>query len=203
MATSREAVLKQKGRNKLPPALLECAEQKLQERDWPGYLDLYGSDERFEHLKRLLANYRIEGREYWELIRLSWMRSEVGFPNQEQWLAWFESNEPGRSHLMSRWEHTRLASLPDKLTLYRGCGGMLGEPGMSWTLSRAVATRFANYTLTFKRNFLLWVPPGIPTLLEGECRKADVLAYFSGRQEQEIVLNPAHVSNFAVAPIPT
>ena len=55
---------------------------------------------------------------------------------------------------------------------------------MSWTLSRKTAVWFAE---RFR--------PEEPVVGEGRCCKEDILAYFTGRGEEEIVIDPRAVRN--------
>lgn len=73
-------------------------------------------------------------------------------------------------------------SLPDTFTVYRGCHGF-NEDGVSWSLDREVAEKFAiNMAIDGKR-----------MLLEGVVHKNDIVAYYTGRHEAEIVVLPKHV----------
>ena len=57
--------------------------------------------------------------------------------------------------------------------------------GLSWTQDREQAIWFA------KRFHAVHGERG--KVIEGICKKADVLAYFAGRDEQEIVVDPEKV----------
>lgn len=76
-------------------------------------------------------------------------------------------------------EREALEAMPDFITVYRGCGSW-NELGWSWTTDREKARWFA------KRAF------GPPERLVQRVtvHKKDVLAYLTGRNESEIVLNP-------------
>ena len=87
-----------------------------------------------------------------------------------------------------------LARMPEELRLYRGCNSEEGIRGLSWTPDLATAIKFAHYSCGPRRRFLLGgllPPPGRPRVAVATCAKVDVLAYFSGRREHEIVVNPA------------
>lgn len=77
--------------------------------------------------------------------------------------------------LMRKWERARLKAMPDKLTVYRGYGLHAKGMGWSWSLSPKVASRFAR---RFSKGYVE----------QGECLKEDVIAYFSDRNEKEIVV---------------
>jgi hypothetical protein len=87
-------------------------------------------------------------------------------------------------------ERKVLAELPDTIQVFRGtCYAPEGCRGLSWTLRRDIAERFA-----IKGAFLGSRPKGaIPYLVTATLRKRDVLAYFDGRDEAEIVALPEKV----------
>jgi hypothetical protein len=62
--------------------------------------------------------------------------------------------------------------------------------GLSWTLDREKAQWFANRWLSLKRRR--------PIVLQTVARKADVMAYFAGRNEQEIVVHPNIARKLAI-----
>jgi len=86
---------------------------------------------------------------------------------------------------MSAAERRTLAELPVEFPIYRGFIGKRGE-GLSWSLSRRKAVWFA-------RRFSVLTHLGQPRLMTGTIKKKDVLAYFNGRKEKEIVVDPAAV----------
>jgi hypothetical protein len=71
-----------------------------------------------------------------------------------------------------------LQSLPDTVKVWRGIRHRKSFNGLSWTLDRDKAVWFANRLRNGRQKSLL---------IEGEVNKKDVLAYFAGRDESEIV----------------
>ena len=65
--------------------------------------------------------------------------------------------------------------------------------GISWTLSEKMATWFAT---RFKAE-------GEPRIAEGQCEKSSILAYFDGRDEKEIVVNPLDINIVDNRSVPT
>lgn len=66
--------------------------------------------------------------------------------------------------------------LPDTFTIYRGGS----KDGISWTLNKDIAKKFNNRVYP-EENRQLW---------KAEATKEEVLAYFTGRSEEEIVIDP-------------
>lgn len=89
-----------------------------------------------------------------------------------------------------------LPELPPILTIYRGTG--YGEdPGLAWSTDKGVASWFARRFREENPAHRLSRVPGVgePLLLLGTVRKADVLGWFTGRGEHEVVVDPRKVRN--------
>ena len=81
-------------------------------------------------------------------------------------------------------EHAALGPLPNQFPIYRGFLGKRGN-GMSWTLDESKAEWFAHrFAIGESKQ---------PRLAKGIVAKKHVLAYFEGRNEKEIVVDPANV----------
>jgi hypothetical protein len=79
--------------------------------------------------------------------------------------------------MMKPQENAAYDALPEKITIYRGCG-QANMMGMSWTVDKAVANSFP-YTNRYK------VPD--PLLVTSTVFKRKVLAFKKGRDEDEII----------------
>lgn len=121
---------------------------------------------------------------YWTVLGAVWIRSESPWVNRKLFLQLFNDSRPHRENLMDADERRAFKKLPDQLTIYRGFGGDRGK-GLSWTLDRDKAVWFAN------RFHVIHGKPG--RVIEGICKKTDVFAYFTNREESEIVIDPEKV----------
>jgi transcriptional regulator with XRE-family HTH domain len=111
------------------------------------------------------------------LLDLAWTTDEAPRRNQRVWLRLFR--EAGFT--TDTWQR-----LTGELTIYRGTAGGERSPGMAWTLDEASARWFARRSaMTYRRN---------PTVYRARVHAEDVLAYFAGRNEQEVVVDPATLS---------
>lgn len=72
-------------------------------------------------------------------------------------------------------------NLPDEIEVYRG-QDIEYELGWSWTTNKAVAKKFA------KRNACFDAPQ--PIILTGLVKKANIVAFFDQREEDEILVAP-------------
>ena len=133
---------------------------------------------------------RLTDPQYWKCLEFVWTISECVNPEIDTWLALFEAERPYKALLMDRRERQQFAKLPDTLKIYRGYqdGEYDHEWGLSWTLSKEKAVWFAH---RFPHN-------GTPSVLVGQCKKADVFFYTNGRKEHEIVIDPALITDVKV-----
>jgi hypothetical protein len=128
---------------------------------------------------------------YWELLGEIWIDSENIFQNRDEWRELLEQtydDEKKHWHHMSRPEDRVVFTLPpekggllDHTLIYRGYSNEDGLDGFSWTLDRARAKWFARRRTSEGQTALV---------AEALVARADVLAYHTGRDEQEIVALP-------------
>ena len=118
------------------------------------------------------------------LLGLLWTQEEV--PNNDVnvpislSVKWFR--EADKKFLMDAEEYSEFQKLPEMITVYRGVSKKQKEDGMSWTTSKKKAEWFS------KRY-------GNGYVIMGNANKKDVLAYFTRRNEKEIVIEPQNVKN--------
>jgi hypothetical protein len=118
---------------------------------------------------------RLSDTKYWSILSGIWTDTENKWQNLEQWKELLSANRPDRHYLMDESEVQLLNSLPELVTIYRGCVKGLNEDGLSWTLDKAKAEFFAN---RFGREGII---------LEREIPKSDIIAVLTGRGESEVI----------------
>ena len=118
---------------------------------------------------------RLLDTKYWSILSGIWTDTENQWQNLEQWKELLSANRPDRHYLMDESEVQLLNSLPELVTIYRGCVKGLNEDGLSWTLDKAKAEFFAN---RFGREGII---------LEREIPKSDIIAVLTGRGESEVI----------------
>lgn len=92
-----------------------------------------------------IADY-LDDKRYWKLLSDVWIDTENAWQNLSKWVSVFTSNRPNRDAMMDAGEKMLLSALDfhdELVTVYRGCQKGVNENGISWTLERAVAERFA------------------------------------------------------------
>ena len=125
-------------------------------------------------------------RDFWECFR--WVF--VGIENIQKtfWLMMMESPRPGKEQwLMNKEERAFLASLPDQVTVYRGCSVNKAN-SLSWTTDPVLARWFAN-----RFNFKSDPFDKDCCVVNGKIRKADIFAVILERDEITLLCDPAKV----------
>lgn len=127
-------------------------------------------------------------REFWETAGHVWIDAENLWQYRDHWNWIFRLNKPEREFFMDEDERKALAKMPDLIEVHRGVSvprvNHLGS-GMSWTLDEDRAKWFA------KR----WPHQDghHRRIIHGHVAKENVIAYLSGRNEEEIVCLSRHV----------
>jgi hypothetical protein len=164
-----------------------ASQEALAARDFEEYVYLHEKPWRVAALMEVAPLLR--GPNYWELVADTWMIIDCVWEGRRAWRKLWLSKEPHREAAMSCDDQEYLTALPDILTIYRGVQFRAAIHGLSWTLSRERAEWFA-----------LWRLPkrGQPMVLEAQVSKSDVIAYFSEREEDEVVVHPNAIRALAI-----
>ena len=85
--------------------------------------------------------------------------------------------EADKKYLMEKEELDIYKSLPDEVVIYRGVKPNSSTKALSWSLNKETAQWFAD---RFEENGKVY---------SAKIKKKDVLAYFDGRKEQEVVVD--------------
>lgn len=128
------------------------------------------------------------------LLADAWILEEC--PNQDrnvskrELLALFRSVPP--EYLMNQEERAAYKSLEDIVTVYRGVTSynVKNVKALSWTLDRDTAEWFAH---RFGEE---------GTVYEAQIPKEHILAYFNGRNESEVVVDPKYLEQIMESPKP-
>lgn len=122
-----------------------------------------------------------------QLLARAWIESET--PNQDanvskaKLISMFKAAD--RSSLMDEDDLAQLERMSEVVTVYRGVTAHNAKNvfALSWTTKREVAEWFAH---RFGES---------GTVYTAKIEKAHVYAFFSGRGEEELIVNPAHLMN--------
>lgn len=165
----------------------EAVETATTGMDWHRVVFLHERPHRLDAFRSI--EQRLTNIEYWELLAEVWTDSENIWQNREQWITLLTSDRAHWRRIMGHSERSAYQKLPDVLTVYRGYNHEGGEEGLSWTLSEKVATWFSQRHARDAED---------GTVLKGLVRKEHVIAHFTGRNEEEIVVLPEHVGNIQI-----
>jgi hypothetical protein len=167
----------------------ELLEKARKARNWSDVLVLY------ERAYRIGALYEfaeeMDDDVFWEMLRWVWMDTENQFQHYDELKELLTSERPGKEKLMNEEEHAFLATLPETgIRIYRGYPSDLPQKrnGMSWTLDLEKAHWFAKRLLSGKVK---------PIVITGLANKKDIHAYFSDRNESEIVIFSEFIYDFS------
>jgi hypothetical protein len=160
------------------------------------------------HYKNGRELWELDDKNYWEFVRYLWKEySDNVFSKRHIWYEIFGCERNNRNYFMTHEERLYLDSLPDEIEIYRGYlrdkptdkmepenlkwweFQSLGDMGYSYTLSKEVGIKYSEKYKKYNRDI-----PGINyyrvenELFHGSVLKSDVLFYFNGKNEEEIIL---------------
>jgi|GEM_PF-2565280 hypothetical protein len=119
--------------------------------------------------------------EYWEKLAYVYIMQDFAHVPYEVYKNIFSSNRSNREKLMNDEDIKFLDNLPETITIYRG--GAVNEKrtgfGISWTLSKDIAQQFVDRKKVLSNDQM--------EVLELTIKKSKVVAYFSERNEEEII----------------
>jgi len=122
-----------------------------------------------------LIQSKLSDTQYWSLLSDIWTDTENQWQGLNKWKQLLSSNRPSRHYMMNEEEFNLLQSLPDEVTIYRGCQAGINENGLSWTLNKKKAEFFAN---RFGKEGII---------LERKIPKSNIIAFLNGRGESEVI----------------
>jgi hypothetical protein len=162
--------------------------------DWDTCVWLY---ERPYRLNAFLdVSWHLDGPRYWDLLGSVWSDTENSWQNREAWREAFTADAEGRE-MMSDEDVRCVFDLPPEkggllpmTRIYRGYRFGDALQGFSWTLDKARARWFAER--------LRQDDHPSPKIASGYVAREHVIAYITGRDEQEIVTLPEHVTQLEI-----
>lgn len=122
---------------------------------------------------------------YWQLLADAYTVSDDLYLHRHKIRRCFSSEHPFREYLMNKRERAFFEKLPDTVIIYRGMTVKeydSGKHGLSWTLSYKVAKFYRDM---YRRNYSTALEP--KTIKELCINKSQIVAYFNGRKESEII----------------
>lgn len=125
-------------------------------------------------------------RDYWECFRFVF--TGVENIHKALWLEMMESPRPGKNKwLMTKEDRAFLASLPEEVTVYRGCS-VNNVNNLCWTTDLDLARWFAN-RFNFKSDYF----NKDCCVVTGTIAKEDIFAVILDRDEICLICDPAKI----------
>jgi len=165
-------------------------EQKLkdlrkweEQGNWFRYLFVFQKPYRlteFVYLENEYSTAYFSDQEFWKIAGWLWTDTDNHWQNVRPWITVLRSERDSKECFMNTEEQEFLKSLPDEVTIYRGCFKKINEEGLSWTLDESVAKKFSGYS----RERENWTP----IIKTQTVSKERIFAVKLGRQESEVVL---------------
>jgi hypothetical protein len=156
----------------------------FEKKNFHNYIFAHERPYRFLALKELVEKGVLDAKQHWENVGSVWIDSENVWQHLVDWKKFWSNKLPNKEHCMDEDERKALASLPNTLEVFRGFNGKGNRKGLSWTLDRDKALYFAGRYKATKDQ---------PKLVTGTVEKRFVHAYFTGRDESEIVSEKVRV----------
>lgn len=157
----------------------EYLTKSLESGNFGQYLTLHERPFRAQALYEVAFDI-VDDAKYWSTIRDIWMDSENIFENTGIWSELLGASRSKRELLMTEEDRDKFSELPDDFPVYRGVKSEFRDgPAFSWTTEESTALWFAERFGDENSE-----------VLEREVSKDEVVAYFTGRGEFEVLLLP-------------
>ena len=142
----------------------------------------------------LRVREHMSDRDYWQALGSLWLETENLHEDQDEWVAALTASRPGRAQWLMNETERGVLGLDEQVTVYRGYRRPGRHLAPSWTVDRARAEWFAKRAVDSQSSGVYLATAAVP--------KARVIAYFAGRGEQEIVLDPDQLPATQIAEVP-
>ena len=158
---------------------LEAVAEARAAGSWERFVFMHERPYRFNALAEVAS--AITDASFWRLLRQVWIDSENIWEHMVYARAVWEMPNPDRQSVMTKPERAALAAMPETFPIFRGACSRHDDPkeGLSWTTSLKVAEWFSRRYSGSR-----------PVVIEATVRRDDVLAFFTQRNESEIVVFP-------------
>lgn len=151
-------------------------------KEWGRYLTFHERPYRLSALHEIRDEIECD-ETYWDLVGHYYRDTENSWQQFEEIVELLEQDRGSAEFMMSAQDRELFKNLPDELTIYRGFNNKDGNPrGLSWTTSKKKAAFFA---YRFEQE---------GTIVSAKINKSDALAFFTSRNEFEILLKPITLS---------
>lgn len=173
-------------------AKTEAVARAVKDQKWSSYLYLHERPYRLDAFEAIESE--LDDATYWKLLGGIWTDTENMWAGKDLWRWCLQDRDADMRHLMMSDEERRALAEDhgDVIRVYRGYTDSGDPDGFSWTTNSIVGKFFARR---------LARPNQRQYLATGLVDKANVIAFFDGRSEQEIVCLPEDVMEIQVTEV--
>ena len=164
----------------------DAAEAARERGDLGAYLNHHAEPERVHALARVSDD--LDHRTYWEQVAAQWVHDDQPSVNGDLWRRLLTAGRPCREAMMTEAEHAALRQRSPAFPVFRGFSPPGTPDGLSWTTDRECAVWFARWEGRGHREDRRGA-----CVVSGRVRRDDVIAYFSERDESEVLVLPEDV----------
>jgi len=151
----------------------KAVEKAIADKNYKQFVWLFERPYRLEAFIKIAD--KLSDTDYWKLLSDIWIDTENQYAYLKEWKKLLASKRSNRHYMMDEEEDNILRSLPEEVTIYRGCQKGINEDGLSWSLDKSKAEFFAN---RFGKKGII---------LERTISKNDIVAVLVGRGESEVI----------------
>ena len=151
----------------------KAVEKAIADKNYKQFVWLFERPYRLEAFIKIAD--KLSDTDYWKLLSDIWIDTENQYTYLKEWKKLLASKRSNRHYMMDEEEDNILRSLPELVTIYRGCQKGINENGLSWSLDKSKAEFFAN---RFGKKGII---------LERTVSKNDIVAVLTGRGESEVI----------------
>lgn len=164
----------------------QAVDEAYEQQEWFKYVGLHEDQYHLQAFAEIAD--KLSDEDYWNVLGEIYTDTENLCDNQHRLRSLLNANRPKRQLIMDETERGEIEKLPKELTIYRGYSVKSRSRSWSWTLDKDKAEWFA------RRCRIQGIKSGQPRIAQGQARKDDIVAYFSRREESEIVVDPKLIS---------
>lgn len=164
--------------------------------DWTDLTNLfsdscYDDDLISEYIVRY--SHKMTDKQYWYLIGQCYITTNLPHSDMDTVLGFINTDRANREYMMSEEDRKYFDNLPAEVIIYRGCSVKEIESGefrISWTLDRSIAEYFAYEYINPNFETSLEKDKDQYNVIQKVVLKSELIAYFSDRNEFEILYIP-------------
>lgn len=164
--------------NSIIESRTKAANESIAKKQFDNVLMLIRPKYRVKYLRQFADAGLVTKSRSWSIARNTWLELSNIYQCRDEWqlffLSHFDELERARFFMNER-ERSHLDAMPEIIKIYRGYDRDKGRAGLSWTLSKMIATQYASKFNSLK-------------IAQAVVNRSDVVGYINARGHHEIIL---------------